>query len=275
MAVDEVFRILQEGGVVEKVCDKLKIEEVNGFSLYLTWKNKRWDDFSIPKGQQIVIENIIENFLNHKEASIEDVKSIHPRSFKEHSHNMKYELGAVLKSCERGPSFDEWHTVEFKEFSGETFKDVSEYEVPFIRKLIEFACGCLNRRCNGTIYFGVAAAYVVGDQVAVVVYVYVALVVVAAVYVVAFVLPLDQTEKPVGFFILNFFNCPTSMFICGCPTENTLYKVLICLNLFTVTPPTISVLNFTKLNFRYSVSQILLFNKAVSFYCLHTVEITG
>ncbi len=85
-----------------------------------------------------------------------DTLALQPRKFKNDSNGVNYKLGGILNHCERGPSNLEWHTIEFKEFSGETLNDVSEYEKPFITKLIKFACGCLNRRCDGTIYFGVA-----------------------------------------------------------------------------------------------------------------------
>ncbi len=78
-----------------------------------------------------------------------------PREFKATGEGVKYKKGSILP-CERGPSILEWKTTEFKELSGETFQDISEYEEPFIKKVMKFACACLNRRCNGTIYLGVA-----------------------------------------------------------------------------------------------------------------------
>ena len=103
-----------------------------------------------------MIENLHSLVKKGDDETIELVKTIIPRTFKADATNVKYKLGGVLASCERGASIVDFHTVEFKEFSGETFSEVCEYEISFINKLIKFACGCLNRRCDGTIYFGVA-----------------------------------------------------------------------------------------------------------------------
>ena len=161
LTVEELYFCLTNGKIDERTCSLLKNEEVNGLAFFIIWKDKCWDGFSISKGQQILIENFMkitlaEDKLEDHEEKANSIETVKPRGFKETAHDVKYKLGGVLTVCERGPSFVEWHTLEFKEFSGDNLKDVSEYETSFIKKFIQFACGCLNRRCDGTIYFGIA-----------------------------------------------------------------------------------------------------------------------
>ena len=46
---------------------------------------------------------------------------------------------------------------ELKQFDGNIdLDDLNQSEIPFIKRVAQFSNACLNRRCNGTIYFGVA-----------------------------------------------------------------------------------------------------------------------
>ena len=45
---------------------------------------------------------------------------------------------------------------EFKAFNFINSDNIHQYEIPFIQRLGKFAGACLNRRINGTIYFGIA-----------------------------------------------------------------------------------------------------------------------
>ena len=45
---------------------------------------------------------------------------------------------------------------EFKAFNSINSDNILKYEIPFIQRLGKFAGACLNRRINGTIYFGIA-----------------------------------------------------------------------------------------------------------------------
>ena len=46
---------------------------------------------------------------------------------------------------------------ELKQFDGNIdLDDLNQSEIPFKKRVAQFSNACLNRRCNGTIYFGVA-----------------------------------------------------------------------------------------------------------------------
>ena len=36
------------------------------------------------------------------------------------------------------------------------FEQIEKLKIPFVQRLGKFAAACMNKRCNGTIYFGVA-----------------------------------------------------------------------------------------------------------------------
>ena len=126
--------------------------------MYLNfYKNNDWGGLDIRVGPKLNIKEHIRCFLEDESTNnpveIKNAAKLQiPRPFKAKSEGVKYHLGHILP-CERGPSDLDWYTIEFKELTG---VDLANYEEPFIIRLIKFACGCLNRRCNGTIYFGVA-----------------------------------------------------------------------------------------------------------------------
>ena len=65
----------------------------------------------------------------------------------------KYTKGKLISHEIGGGSLLE-PAREFKEFSAEG--DLEQLEIPFIKRVAKFANACLNRRCNGTMYLGVA-----------------------------------------------------------------------------------------------------------------------
>jgi hypothetical protein len=144
-------------------CDALKANKIDGVALTVLCQNQAWKQIDVPFGDGIKINNLVQTFLPDTSVHLADKEettpsTIHfqtPRKFLARGEEIQYALGSILP-FEKGPSNLDWHTVEFKTFSGQTFTDIQSYEVPFISKLTEFACGCLNRRCNGTIYFGIA-----------------------------------------------------------------------------------------------------------------------
>ena len=67
---------------------------------------------------------------------------------------MKYKIGKLIDQ-ETGSGSNLTPTREFKLFN-HIPKNISELEIPFIKRVAKFTNGCMNRRCNGTMYFGVA-----------------------------------------------------------------------------------------------------------------------
>ncbi len=156
----QVDNFLRERRISISTCDILKAEKIDGVGLAFLCQNQAWKQIGVPFGDGIKIQNLIQPFLPATPvlANDEEETTPHsqtPRKFLAKGDEISYILGNKLP-FEKGPSNLDWHTVEFKTFSGQNFTDIHEYEVPFITKLTEFACGCLNRRCNGTIHFGVA-----------------------------------------------------------------------------------------------------------------------
>lgn len=74
-----------------------------------------------------------------------------PRKFKEGSDVVMYEKGKIFLQPEDDGTLSN-RCIEFKSF----FTAKETKFVKFQNEVIRFACGCLNARKNGTIYFGVA-----------------------------------------------------------------------------------------------------------------------
>lgn len=74
-----------------------------------------------------------------------------PRKFKEGSDRVMYDEGKIFLQPEDDGTLSN-RCIEFKSF----FTAKENKFVKFQNEVIRFACGCLNARKNGTIYFGVA-----------------------------------------------------------------------------------------------------------------------
>jgi hypothetical protein len=149
-------------GISDSNYNIIKRERINGEALIEICENRLWSDIGIPYGDGLEIKRQVSKYLEGSQDAIAtqahsldpNVNWARPRDFKATAEGIKYKKGSILP-CERGPSILEWKTTEFKEMSGEKFQDIDEYEEPFIKRVLKFACACLNRRCNGTIYLGV------------------------------------------------------------------------------------------------------------------------
>ena len=73
------------------------------------------------------------------------------RNFGSDGEGVTYTLGSFLPpECD---SVDLKPAIEHK--SAQNVKDPNKFESFFIERVAKFACACINRRCNGTIFFGV------------------------------------------------------------------------------------------------------------------------
>jgi hypothetical protein len=73
-----------------------------------------------------------------------------PRDFGSDGGGISYKEGFRLPP-ERGSS-DLRPAIEYKSAQN---VDKKSFEKFFIERVAKFVCGCINQRCNGTIYFGV------------------------------------------------------------------------------------------------------------------------
>lgn len=78
-----------------------------------------------------------------------------PREFKHYSNNVTYDAGKIFLQPENDGMLS-YRCIEFKSFC--TCEENTSKRNPskFLHDVIKFACGCLNLRRNGTIYFGIA-----------------------------------------------------------------------------------------------------------------------
>ncbi|XP_022299017.2 sterile alpha motif domain-containing protein 9-like isoform X2 [Crassostrea virginica] len=82
------------------------------------------------------------------------IKTEVPRNFKENSDYVKYHEGYIFSQPENdGTLF--LRCLEFKSFFSSGNRAKETRLIKFQKEVLRFACGCLNTRKNGTIYFGI------------------------------------------------------------------------------------------------------------------------
>lgn len=82
------------------------------------------------------------------------IKTVYPRNFKENSDYVKYHEGYIFSQPENDGTLS-LRCLEFKSFFSSGNRAKETRLVKFQKEVLRFACGCLNARKNGTIYFGI------------------------------------------------------------------------------------------------------------------------
>lgn len=78
-----------------------------------------------------------------------------PRNFRDQSSNINYCKGFILSIVECDGTLGE-RCIEFKSFVDGINYETENLISSFLYQVLRFACACLNKRQNGTCYFGVA-----------------------------------------------------------------------------------------------------------------------
>lgn len=86
-----------------------------------------------------------------------------PRDFKQISSNVTYVAGKIFLQPENDGTLS-YRCIEFKSFFTCEKKKIKRNPTKFLQEVIRFACGCLNLRRNGTIYFGIADSVRIDDK---------------------------------------------------------------------------------------------------------------
>ena len=157
---EETVKFLRDEGVSERNLEKIVLADLDGKMLH-EFTIENFTTLGLPLAAAIQLENIRNNFcdahngiqqsnssLAHKTKRTEQII----RPFLHPVGNVSYEKGNYVRH-EIGPSSLCEPSREFKQFFVKG--KIEDYEVPFVKKLGKFLIACLNRRCNGTIYFGV------------------------------------------------------------------------------------------------------------------------
>lgn len=115
------------------------------------FKSKTFQDIPNPEPSFEETKHVCETVGNESETppstTPREMKLQPPRKFKSSSCGIVYRKGNIFIQPEDDGTLAE-RCIEFKLFS--TAKIVK-----FLKEVLRFACGCLNKRINGTIYFGI------------------------------------------------------------------------------------------------------------------------
>ena len=107
--------------------------------------------FQITPGDLLLIRARVSSYQKELESQPKHIKNQKKRKFGSDGGGVIYTLGARLPP-ERGSDGLE-PAIEFK--SGQSDMNAKDFATFFIERVAKFACGCINKRCNGTIFFGV------------------------------------------------------------------------------------------------------------------------
>lgn len=102
--------------------------------------------------------NINNEKINESKINALKIKKIYnqvPRKFKGNPDGIRYNQGYSFTQPESGGTLSN-RCIEFKSFFNCVKKRKDLVHVKFLYETLRFACACLNKRVNGSIYFGVA-----------------------------------------------------------------------------------------------------------------------
>ena len=154
---EDVKKFLSDHGVIENVVSRLGAEQVTGQMLI----DLSEDDFKETIGvlQSKNVKKIVRNFIDKPDVKLADPKVKENRTlektreFGQPANNLSYTKGNLIQH-EAGPANLLEPAREAKLFEG-LDESIADMEIPFVQRVGQFAIACLNKRCNGTIYFGV------------------------------------------------------------------------------------------------------------------------
>ena len=145
---------LREKGLTEESVALVRDQKLIGKDLAEFTRND-FVDLGFPLVDAIRIEKI-KNAYSLDKSSSNKSKEQNVRSFLDCvGTSLSYEKGNYIKH-EIGASSLSEPSREFKQFNVDKDKEIEIYEEPFVDKVGKYLIACLNRRCNGTIYLGVA-----------------------------------------------------------------------------------------------------------------------
>lgn len=100
-------------------------------------------------------DNNDDQFIENVSTQTQQIQLEIPRGFKKSPDSVKYRKGYTLPQPECDGTLS-GRCIEFKSFFN-CVNDAKEKVIQkFLKDSLSFACGCLNKRHNGTIYFGIA-----------------------------------------------------------------------------------------------------------------------
>lgn len=100
-------------------------------------------------------DNNDDQFIERVSTQQQQIKIETPRGFYKSPDNVRYRKGYTLPQPECDGTLSS-RCIEFKSFFNCVNGTKEEVFQKFLKDSLSFACGCLNKRYNGTIYFGIA-----------------------------------------------------------------------------------------------------------------------
>ena len=144
---------MSEHGIIENVLNTLAGEQVTGHMLVDLSEDDLKDSIGLLQSRNI--KRIVKNFVDKlEEPKVKEKATLEKtRDFGQSVKDLIYTQGNFIQH-EAGPANLLEPAREAKLFESSD-DNVVDMTIPFVQRVGKFAIACLNRRCNGTIYFGV------------------------------------------------------------------------------------------------------------------------